>query len=63
MISKLFGEYDMTADIKGSMIVLTGTAPRAVCSLGHSCVQEMEEEFDSNKIILRAGSVNVITLG
>ena len=51
------------SNIKGKMIIVTGTEPRAVCSLEHSCVQERTKELEGNKILLRAGSVNLIVIG
>lgn len=48
--------------IHGTMTVLVGTAPDAVCSLDTCCVHESQEVIHTEKILLRAGSINLITL-
>ena len=53
---------NVDGEIKATMTILTGTAPKAVCSLESSCVCEKQEQISGNRILLRAGSVNLITL-
>ena len=45
---------------KNTMIELTGTSPRATCSLKECCVKENKRVIDAEEIVLAPGSVNVI---
>lgn len=47
-----------TAEMK----VLTGDSPKAVCSLTECCVHELSEHITVDNILLRAGSINLITI-
>ena len=44
------------------MKVLTGDSPKAVCSLTECCVHELSEHITVDNILLRAGSINLITI-
>lgn len=45
-----------------TMTTLTADSPRAVCSLNESCVHEESVTVSAERIVLRAGSVNLITM-
>lgn len=58
-------DYEITLTgmaMQGRMTVLTGTAPRAVCSMENTCVSESRESVNGDSIVLQAGSISLITL-
>lgn len=48
--------------LTGSITILTGMAPDAVCSISECCVQEQKSTFSGNEITLSPGSINLITV-
>jgi len=55
--SRIAGEEKLV-----KVTTLTGESPRATCSLERSCVKEEVAEVAAAGIILRAGSINLITV-
>ncbi|MDF2587749.1 MAG: Alpha-N-arabinofuranosidase, partial [Anaerocolumna sp.] len=51
----------MNRSSKGSVIVLTGDFPKAVCTKESSCVHEIVYEIDSTDVMLLPGSITMIT--
>ena len=56
-------DADIFVDKDVAMTVLFGDSPRAICSLDYNCVHENTETVTGDKILLRAGSINLITVG
>ena len=52
----------LTKKSKMTMTTLTADSPRAVCSLEESCVHEESMMVSADRIVLPAGSVNLITI-
>ncbi len=46
----------------GNMICLTGTSPRARCTMEGSCVQQNEMQVELDEILVRRGSIAIISV-
>ncbi len=55
-------EYELVLNrsVFAEMTVLTGTEPRAVCSMDTCCISEIKEIVVGNKVVLKPGSINLL---